>query len=243
MNKPRSRANVLKALTKVSVADHDTLRKAALGTKNFWDEPGIHKPILVSFKSEVKKHYFYQQMRRCCYCSSVLPGSQAAWDAEHILDKSGHPEFMMEFDNLAAACKPCNTAKGKRSALVAPMPKPISIPSISSDYSIVHPHIDEWDEHLAFDQYGCVRAKPGRPKGVFTIKICRIESINAATLSDYFSIDGNEYAHNALFKFFTLKQKATRKKYLDLLDQLANQYNLSDAKAIVERLRSEVAVD
>ena len=238
MTKPRTRAAVLAALSKITSGELAVLRQAAV-TADFWMEPGIHEDAFKRFKHEVKDHYFWSQSRRCCYCSSLLNESQASWDAEHVLDKSGHPEFMLELNNLAAACKPCNTAKGVKSPLVASLPKPATIPLNSADYGIVHPHIDEWEDHLEFDQYGRIRGKTGQPKGAFTVKVCRIEAINAAALSDHFSNKANKTAKAALFKFFTLKQRGTRRKYLEILDELAKRHNLAEAKAIVERLREE----
>lgn len=239
-NKARVRVNAMVAPRAIDAAAHQNLRNAALSIHKFWDNPGDHKPLLAQFKLDIKDYYYWGQFRRCCYCSSLLSASQATWDAEHILDKSGYPEFMMELNNLAAACRPCNTGKGVRSALTVSTSKPTTIPNKSEAYKIVHPHLDDWGKYLEFDKFGRVRAKAGEVKGVNTIELCRIEAINAATLSDYFSPGTNKQAKEALFKFFTLKSTGVRKKYLALLDQLAIDYNMSEAKSIVERLRQEL---
>jgi len=240
MNKARSRPPILAGLKHLTAAQHQSLQEKALKAKNFWDKPGDDKELLTTFKSEVKNHYYWKQRRRCCYCSSDLGKHHGSWDAEHILNKADHPEFMFSLNNIAASCKSCNTAKGKRSPLPAHAPKPPSVPVNSPDYAIVHPLIDDWGTYLEFDRYGRILAKNGEPKGVKTIEVCNIDAISAANLSDYFSIEANEQAATALFKFFTLKQTGTRKKYLALLDKLATDYNLADAKAIVDRLHEEL---
>lgn len=241
MLKIREKAEVMTKLLAINETEHQELRDAAMTNDEFWNAPGDLKETFKKFKTEVKAHYHQKQLRRCCYCSCELAKNQSTWDAEHIFNKREHPEFMFELNNLAASCRPCNGSKGIKSPLKHPLNKPQSIPNNSEVYAIVHPHLDEWNDFLEFDQYGRVCAKPGQEKGKYTIKVCGIYAINAARLSDHFSVKANKEAESALFKFFTLKRNADRTRYLNILKQLAVDYNLKEAKAIVDRLKEELS--
>ncbi|MOA26398.1 hypothetical protein D3C78_1471900 [compost metagenome] len=70
------------------------------------------------------------------------------WDVEHIIPKATHPQFLYEPENLAMACKECNSAKLNKEVLSAPRLRLKKYPSNSGDYKIVHPHYDTYSEHF-----------------------------------------------------------------------------------------------
>jgi hypothetical protein len=235
----RKKAKVLDKVESVSVAEHESLRACGSEKSDFWNKhPDEIKPVLAKFKYEVKNYYLFAQGRRCCYCSFELPNDHAVFDAEHILDKSKHKNFMFELNNLAAACKPCNRGKSHTSPLIG-AEIPTEVPSQSENYKIVHPHLDEWTDHLEFDDLNRIRAKGGSVKGQNTISLCNIDALNAARLSDHFAHEGGK-AETLLRKFFEYTSPAWKRKCLHLLRDLVGNYGLSQASSIIDRLEQEM---
>jgi hypothetical protein len=236
---PRSISPVLTGVTKISVHEHAQLRAAGAVDSNYWNvQPDADKEIFRKFKAEVKEHYFFGQTRRCCYCSFELRNDHASFDAEHILDKSTHGDFMFSLDNLAVSCKPCNRGKSVKSPLVKPQPL-AAVPTQSSDYRIVHPHLDHWDAHLEFDELDRIKSRAGSAKGSNTIEMCNITSLNAARLSDHF-IGNRSSAERLLRKFFDYKSLRKKAQALSLLRALTQGYGLVKASSIVDRLEQEI---
>ncbi|MFM0719920.1 HNH endonuclease [Paraburkholderia strydomiana] len=235
----RMKAPVLKKLKKINAAQHQTLRAAGNGNPKYWDnQPTVgEQALFASFKSEVKDYYRAKQGLMCCYCSVFLHDDHSMFDAEHIIDKSGHSSIMFELNNLAAACRPCNRAKSRKSVLATGVAAP-PVPIQDIDYQIVHPHLDDWDDYLEFDEFNRIRAKTHSPKGAFTIRTCKIGVINAARLARYFGKGCGEAEKN-LQEFFRYKQKSKKQTHLDLLRKLARR-GTKDARAIIKRLEQEV---
>jgi hypothetical protein len=241
-NQCRSRANCLSALTTVDNVVHNELRDAGKQNPQFWTEPpDEHKDNVRKFKKEVKDHYFHGQTRRCCYCSEQLQDHHGTFDAEHLLDRLDFPQFMFELSNLAAACKLCNGSKSIKSALTPGAPPPDAVPTTSEAYRIVHPHLDEWHEHLEFDALGRIRPRHQSSKGSTTIEVCGIGTLNQARLADHFQPD-RRLAEKALRGFYRVKSSAWRKKYVSVLRELAEKYDLASAKAIVQDLVHEAVL-
>lgn len=235
----RSRASAPATLPSVADADRQTLADESKAVPSYWTSPpAARKAAVEDFRSDVKQHYFYGQSRRCCYCSFELQGNHSTFDAEHILDRRTYPEFAFELRNLAASCRPCNGSKSKKNVLVAQHQTGDPLPYTSDQYKIVHPHLDEWGDHLEFDDLDRIAPKKGSGKGKETFDVCEIKYLNCARLSDYFT-GAQAGAEHALRGFFRVKQRARRLKFLALLQQLAKQYNLAQASAIVERLQKE----
>lgn len=93
------------------------------------------------------------------------------WDIEHIMAKDKKVQFMFEPRNLCVACKDCNGAKSSKEVLVNP--GRVRFPIRSRDYKIVHPHFDDYGEHIS----AVVPEEFYRPlteKGEFTIITCRL---------------------------------------------------------------------
>lgn len=122
-------------------------------------------------KAAIKTHYIAEQDFTCCYCKKqVLQANHDVWDAEHIIPKETHPQFMFEPLNLTISCGPCNEAKGNQNVLKNKTR--ITFPQKSTDYIIVHPHFDDYDEHILW--WGHVVAPNGSDKGQKTIEMCKL---------------------------------------------------------------------
>ncbi|MDR5012600.1 hypothetical protein RGK87_26655 [Agrobacterium fabacearum] len=101
-------------------------------------------------KARLKKACMKAQRFRCCYCMKFTNSDSAKiWDLEHILCESLYPQFYSTLENLAVSCQRCNTIKSQKDVLVSAYGRPpLSVPSISTDYKIPHPHLTVWSQHL-----------------------------------------------------------------------------------------------
>lgn len=240
MHKARSKAKVLETVKSLTVEQRNRLRVAGAANGKYWNNKGEDAALIAAFRAEVKRHYYFGQLRMCCYCSKTLDEHQATFDAEHILDKDTYPQFMFEPENLAAACKTCNGAKSNKRVLhdVAPV---AAIPAESASYVIVHPHLDDWEVHLAYDGIGRVIPKESdSPKGRMTIQICGINYLNSARLADHFYPGNNESAQRALEGYYRVKSITWKRKYLKILRTIADDYDLAQAKSIVDLLETDI---
>jgi 5-methylcytosine-specific restriction endonuclease McrA len=148
-----------------ALVDSFNARVPAQKNHDYWNDP-----IIDPVRAEIKDHYIGEQNRRCCYCNREYPtGNKAVWDGEHIIAKSLAPRFMFEPRNLAASCKDCNIAKGEDEVRVNP--KRQSFPDQSKHYIIVHPHFDEYDDHIRW--YGDV-VRPLTTKGAELVGKCNL---------------------------------------------------------------------
>lgn len=141
---------------------------AASKTASYWSEA-----VVSGVRKEIKDHYIREQSYRCCYCQHVIDSpNNAVWDAEHVISRSARPEFMFEPLNLAVACKDCNLAKLEENVLKNPKRK--TFPKKSDDYLIVHPHFDDYDDHILW--FGPVVSPTGigSGKGTATIVTCKL---------------------------------------------------------------------
>jgi len=119
----------------------------------------------------IKAHYENEQAFKCCYCGMHLHTRHGrVWDAEHIVPKSTHPQFLFEPKNLAVSCIDCNTEKGSKNVLSNPRIR--RYPKRSEAFIIVHPHYDNLDDHVAviLNRFFF----PKTEKGENTIRICRL---------------------------------------------------------------------
>jgi len=123
-------------------------------------------------RKSIKLHYRKEQNYTCPYCKVKNPVTHGmAWDIEHIIPKDKKPLFMFEPKNLCVSCKDCNGAKGNKEVLVNSRRK--TFPSKSSDYKIVHPHLDDYEKHIDAVCPGDLY-RPLSEKGEFTIVTCRL---------------------------------------------------------------------
>lgn len=135
------------------------------GTSEFWKDSSV-----VPIRKVIKQHYIPEQRHLCCYCR--LPDSSLHgldWDVEHIVAQSAHPRWMFLPENLAVACRECNSAKGAKEVLVDPT---VAIyPTQSAGFHVVHPHFDDWRHHIIRDH---LTYAARTPKGSWTIRECKL---------------------------------------------------------------------
>lgn len=148
-----------------ALVDSFNAREPEQKDHRYWNDPSVD---LV--RAEIKDHYIAEQNRRCCYCNREYPtNNKAVWDGEHIIAKSLAPHFMFEPRNLAASCKDCNIAKGEDEVRVNPNRK--AFPDQSQQYIIVHPHFDDYNDHIRW--YGDV-VRPLSAKGGQLVGMCKL---------------------------------------------------------------------
>lgn len=121
-------------------------------------------------KKTIKDHYLKVQDYTCCFCRQrIVVKHNRGWDTEHIISRSSYPKFMFHPQNLCVTCIDCNVEKNSKNVLVASR-KITKFPARSSSYLIVHPHFDNYDEHIrvfvAGQLYGWIT-----PKGRETLNV------------------------------------------------------------------------
>jgi len=133
----------------------------------YWDN---RDKEIAEIKSEIKDCYLLQQDYACVYCQQrIQVEHHAAWDTEHIIPKSSHPQFMFVPQNLCVACKDCNNEKRVKDVLVNP--SRVTFPTSSKDYLIFHPHFDEFSTHIRLLPHSLF-FMPKSDKGIKTIEVC-----------------------------------------------------------------------
>lgn len=236
----REKAAPLTQLTKLSQEEHCMLKADGALNHRLWSDGQYQRKNLVDkFRREAKDHYLWHQCGRCCYCSMELQPNARVFDVEHILDKSGFPEFMFHPENLAVACVICNTHKSSKTVLSDDSVRPLSIPTNSADYKILHPHLDEWNHYLYFDDIGRILPVEGSTKGPDTISICAMDGINLWRLSMRFAPASRKNAYELMCKVVTYVSPRKIEKTLVVMQALAEQS--PDAIAVVATLRERVA--
>lgn len=236
----RRKAEIFGGFLELTPAQHDKLKVDGAANVALWAETdGEVGALVAKFRSEVKGHYYLRQQNMCCYCSKELDAHKGSYDAEHILDKDGYPEFMFFFENIAAVCKSCNGSKSNKPVL-APGVSIVNFPSDTLNYVLVHPHHDEWSEYLEYDLIGRIVAKTASLKGLNTILICGINYLNAARLAGHFLPGDSKVAEKNLESFLRIKMKPLKVKRLEVLRTMAEEFDLAKAKAIIEKLEQEI---
>lgn len=238
--KARHLAPVLHPLTSVTNEQHVVLKQLAIDKKLDWStSDGDYGGLITKFREEVKEYYFTAQRRRCCYCSIELHDHKITYDAEHILDKAEYPEYMFEPGNLAASCRLCNQSKSNHPISTSGL-RFTNLSRNKDDYSILHPHLDEWLDHLRFDLIGRISPVDLSRKGHETIRLCGMVALNAARLADEFSLSDHKEAETALRTFHEVPELARKQELLELLDTLAQRYDHPGSRAVIGALRDDV---
>lgn len=236
---PRDKASPLLKLNSITEEIHKILMDEGRQNHRFWsDSNHAHKKNVDAFRDEVKDYYYYRQKSRCCYCSAPLKDSARSYDADHILDKSTHPGFMFNPENIAIACPTCNTFKSSKSVLVDELASLTVVPIKSDEYKIVHPHQDEWADHLHFDEIGRVHSIVGSDKGRATVEMCRIDIQNLLILANEFAPEHRKQAHDLMKKVIGYKQRSRILRALDAIEGLTNK--TPQAQAIVLALKEKL---
>lgn len=125
---------------------------------------------IVNIKKNIKDYYIQAQNYTCPYCRQRIEvNNNAAWDAEHIIPKKTHPQFLFEPLNLCVSCKDCNNEKRDKSVLGNNKRKTFT--TRCEDYTIVHPHFDDFNEHIRVIETAAYYL-PLSDKGRKTIEKC-----------------------------------------------------------------------
>lgn len=150
----------------------------------YWDDDAV-TPV----RKEIKAHYIAEQQHLCCYCGIPDPATHGLdWDVEHIVPKKGHPEFLFTQVNLGVACRECNGHKRAKETLVDPSAS--AYPSKSNAFLVVHPHFDEWSDHILRDHLTYASFSN---KGKWTIKECRLNRFDERVIGLRYAISDSRY--------------------------------------------------
>lgn len=136
--------------------------------KTYWDTKGNKE--LDEIKKHIKDYYLLAQDYRCPYChQKITVVHNGAWDTEHIIPKDTHPDFMFDPQNLCISCKDCNGEKSNKNVLTNK--KAVRLPKKSKNYTIIHPHFDNFEEHIKIID-DTLYFLPKTDKGRKTIEVC-----------------------------------------------------------------------
>ena len=136
---------------------------------------------LLPVRSFLRQHYREEQSSLCAYCQgdiSIRSASNA--HIEHIAPKSLYQQFMFEAKNLCVICADCNEIKKNQEVInnvpntIIPLQNGIGrrqYPRSTNVFLIIHPHFDEWEDHLIKFGHQYVSKTD---KGAFTIFVCNL---------------------------------------------------------------------
>ncbi|WP_029687004.1 HNH endonuclease [Tatumella saanichensis] len=130
-----------------------------------------------AFRKEVREYYKAAQDYTCPYCGrhrQEFHGTQ--WDIDHIIPKSSHTEYLYTPKNLTVTCKDCNIFKSNKDPLTCFLPSGTLYPNDSDKFCIIHPHIDDYQQHLELKQNkkGQYYHNVLTDKGKKTFEICNL---------------------------------------------------------------------
>lgn len=130
-------------------------------------------PDLEAVRCEIRDYYRSVQRLQCVYCQgAVALRSAGGAPVEHIVPKSQYLSFMFEPKNLCVVCPDCNEYKSKKEVFDPVMVAPrVNYPAIGNAFRIVHPHFDEYEEHIMKHNRVYVDCSD---KGGYTIYICNL---------------------------------------------------------------------
>ena len=119
------------------------------------DNP-IHKwnNTFKSLQDRLRKDYCVKQRKHCCYCKTEMESGCNGSHIDHIVPKVLYPIWMYDPINLCLSCEQCNTKKGEQNTLVK------------------HPHFDNWDDHLFYEDDFFITFHQNSIKGKNTIDFC-----------------------------------------------------------------------
>ncbi|WP_136042232.1 MULTISPECIES: HNH endonuclease [unclassified Microbacterium] len=181
---------------------------------NFWSEE-----VVKALRKEMRDHYIHEQKHLCCYCGIPEPSIHGLdWDVEHIAPKAKHPEFMFTEANLAVVCKECNGHKGSKNVFAGA--RPADYPTTADAYLVVHPHFDEWSDHLLRDHltYAAFTAK-----GRWTIEKCRLNRFDERVIGIRYPISDTRFEKTVRQ---LLDRQLTLQEVADIIEPLVRAASL-----------------
>lgn len=132
---------------------------------------------ITKIRDELRRHYIPQQSGCCSYCRLDNPQNHGlTWDVEHIAPQGDFPQFLFEPRNLSLSCKDCNGAKNNKVVLdTSKVDTSVNYPSDGRFFYIIHPHFDDYEEHIKVERYGeRFIYHPSEGKGINTYKMCNL---------------------------------------------------------------------
>lgn len=235
----------------ISDNEFDVLKKLAQAhSQNIWGQSNASLKIsdeelhlIAKFKASIKDYLFaIAQGRYCCYCGYTLEMHKATYDLEHIICKDGKRNIIFHINNLALSCKSCNTSKSTKKITIPGLDENEDLVfELSEDYIIVHPHFDDWDNHLLIDKYDRVLPKENSEKGELTIKTCGISKKNAMSLADHFDVlrQSPEFYKNWIDFYIIFKseeESLKRRNYKKFLLNLLSMESDPAGKELIDLL-------
>ena len=179
---------------------------ASIILSNYAGHKDWNKNCFDDLKKEIKAHYRSEQENLCVYCKRELGFDVKTVEIEHFFPKKKFPQFGFEPLNLSLSCPGCNLMKG---IIEVSKHEYKRYPSVSTKMLIVHPHYDEYSEHIFIHKEMIYRGITR--KGDQTIATCRLNRL--------YSVEKNVKQH--------LKNKSTTHR---IIEELRN----SDQKDIAE---------
>ncbi len=133
---------------------------------------------LIDLRGFIRDYYRIEQLGKCSYCrKDISLVSASNCHVEHIVPKSLHREFIFLPKNLCVICADCNEIKRNQETLnevidTVTRDNIKRYPRSSNGFKIVHPHFDNYDEHILIvaNSYYLDRTS----KGHFTIGVCKL---------------------------------------------------------------------
>ncbi|WP_329922657.1 hypothetical protein [Stenotrophomonas geniculata] len=108
---------------------------------------------LMPVRSKIRNHHRMLQKDSCCYCKKdFVDDHPMGVDIEHVLPKSKYLNLAICKVNLSVACKRCNMRiKRDRLDFILGGVEFLSEGDVSDSgrYSIIHPNLDVYMEHIA----------------------------------------------------------------------------------------------
>ncbi|WP_267406086.1 MULTISPECIES: HNH endonuclease [unclassified Chryseobacterium] len=168
------------------------------------------------------RDYYRDLTKKCSYCRKEISLQSANnCHIEHIIPKSSNKKFMFEPKNLCVICSDCNEIK-KNKEVEGNIDKVISnnkaykqYPRSKDSFLIVHPHFDNYDEHIFHcdDIYIDLT-----PKGTYTMYICKL----------------NRKIHKYGIEPIALSQS----ELFDLFNKIMSEKNFTKQSILLNKLRS-----
>ena len=175
---------------------------------------------LLPIRTHIRNHY-RDLNSLCSYCQKDISLQSASNShVEHIIPKSKARHFIFEPKNLCTVCSDCNEIKREQEVQkveVNPLRRKKEYkryPSASNSFKIVHPHFDNYEDHI----FKCGEFYIDlSPKGSFTMLVCKL----------------NRKAHKYGIEPILLSQS----ELFDLMNSIMKETNFTKQNMLLNKLR------
>lgn len=170
---------------------------------------------------KIIRNYYRNLTKKCFYCRNEISlRSVKNCHVEHIIPKSEYVCFMFEPKNLCVICSDCNEIKNNKEVagtlekVVKGKKTLIQYPRSSNRFLVVHPHFDDYEEHIR--KIGDIYVDLST-KGSYTIHICEL--------------------NRKLHKYGMESMALTRSELFDLFNEIMNSDNYTREMMLMNRLK------